>query len=66
MLDGKSLSSGSSCECGARLERGQRACRKCIGWQRWLRRHARRRKTNKRRAQTRRSAGRPSNTAEMG
>lgn len=55
-----------SCECGARLERGQKRCHKCSAWRRWLRRQAQRRKANKRRGHTRRPAGRPRNIAEMG
>ncbi|WP_219465674.1 hypothetical protein [Nonomuraea rhizosphaerae] len=60
------LDESPSCECGARLSEGQKLCRKCHAWRRWLRRQALRRRANKRRGQNRRPANRPNHTAEAG
>ena len=56
-----------ACECGAVLEEGQFACRKCRARNRWIRRQvARRRTANRRRGQVRRPANRPYGTAKAG
>ncbi|MGS2641809.1 hypothetical protein [Streptosporangium sp. LJ11] len=57
-----------TCVCGAALEEGRIACRKCLARDRWIRRQgqAAKRRLSKRRGQSRRPAGRPRNLAEAG
>ncbi|MEU1882928.1 hypothetical protein ABZ470_36965 [Streptosporangium sp. NPDC020072] len=56
-----------ACGCGAVLEEGRFACRKCLARERWTRRQtARRRTANRWRGQVRRPANRPYGTAEAG
>ncbi|MGW4424999.1 hypothetical protein [Streptosporangium sp. NPDC004631] len=55
-----------ACACGATLEEGRFACRKCRARDRWTRRQVARRRTNRRRGQVRRPANRPYGSAEAG
>ncbi|MEU3168523.1 hypothetical protein [Streptosporangium sp. NPDC006930] len=55
-----------ACGCGALLEEGQFLCRKCRARDRWMRRQGAKRRTTKRREETRRPVGRPRDITRAG